>query len=183
LVLKVALENMDKEKNLSEEKKAVTAQLVTPDMVLSLFGAHDIWATAESVLGRKRERAWRLAIMLYLLNKARWWLNYANWIFHYAEEKGIKLFRVERVEPLEDGFRIIVDVHISDLDFKMIKKKWRRVLRGAKLLDPYIVKILDPVFKRLIISTFWELEKLEQIEEMQEYKVVKEEPVNEGEST
>jgi hypothetical protein len=104
-------------------------------------------------------------------------------VFSFVEDKGINLFRVERVEPLEDGFRVVVDVHISDLDFKKIRKKWRILVRKAKLLDPYIVKILDPAFKRLIISTFWELEKLEQIEEMQEYKVVKEEPVSEGEST
>jgi hypothetical protein len=183
MVLKVSLGNMDKEKNLSEEKKAVTAQLVTPDMVLTMFGAHDIWSFAESVLGKKRERVWRFVITLYLLNQVRWWLNFANRVFSFAEEKGIKLFRVERVEPLEDGFRLIVDVHISDLDFRKIRKKWRRLVRKARMLDPYIVKILDPAFKRLIMSTFWELEKLEQIEEMQEYKVVKEEPVNEGEST
>jgi hypothetical protein len=179
----MGLRNMNEEKKVDEEKKDVVAQLVTPDMILTMFGAHDIWAYTENILGKKRERVWRLIITLYLLNQVKWWLNYANFVFKFVEEKGIKLFRVERVEPLEDGFRIIVDVHISDLDFRKIRKKWRKLVSKSKLLDPYIVKILDPVFKRMIISTFWELEKLEQFEEMQEYKVVKEESVSEGEST
>jgi hypothetical protein len=175
-------EKTNKKIETDQKNEDETPQIITPDTIITMFEASDTWLRLEYFLGGKRAKVWRFVLLMYLLSKVKWLLNYSDHIFEYVVDKGIKLYRVDRIEPIEDGFRIIMDVHIKDLDFAKVRKKWRVIYKKSKILDPRVYKSLDPAFKRALKTTFWELEQIDQFDETQEYKVVKEETVNEGEN-
>jgi hypothetical protein len=109
-------------------------------------------------------------------------LNSMDRLFRYIIAKGIVISARERVDLLSDGFRITVDIHVTDIDIAKLRSKWRKVFRKAKLLDYRVLEVLDPAVRNAVMLSFKLLDKLTTYEDIEEYKVVKEEPVTEGEN-
>ena len=170
----------------TDEKKPLVIDtnigVVTPEVLSSFLEGSDVWSKLELLVGKKRARLWRLIILLYLLNCAKAMLNSMDRLFRYIIAKGIDISARERVDLLSDGFRITVDIHVTDIDIAKLRSKWRKVFRKAKLLDHRVLEVLDPAVRNAVMLSFKLLDKLTTFEDIEEYKVVKEEPVTEGEN-
>jgi len=163
----------------SEKPSLYTIYYSTND-IYSLINISDIWERLESVIGRRKAMAWRFLVRSFLLSQLSQAANFTNYVINKAVKIGIDVDVTKRVEELEDGFRFIIEARITNIDFKEVKRNWKKIYWYLKGIDHFLWEKMEPSIRRLVKDVFVEAAKEEIYESVSEYRVVREEDVNDS---
>jgi hypothetical protein len=112
-------------------------------------------------------------------------LKYFDFKMSYAPTHGVNVSIMKEVVPFKDGFEIHIKVNIMEIDVKKLKKSWRHISAAFKRTDDDSVKLIMKMGKHAYIEAWKEFEMdhmCGKVGELKEFKVVKEEQINEGEN-
>ena len=113
-------------------------------------------------------------------------LKYFDFRLTQLEKYGIQITTMKEVLPFEDKFEIRITVNINSVDVKKLKSNWRTIFNNLKKVDDETIKLVMRIGKEPLTRAFVELSEeyvYEKVKDLQEFKVVKEEPITEGEQT
>jgi len=113
-------------------------------------------------------------------------LKYFDFKLSYAPMYGVNIDILKEIVPYEDSFEVRIKVDIRSIDVKRLKSNWRRVSASIKKTDDDSVKLIMKVGKPIFAETWKELEMDHmhgKVDELKEFKVVKEEQLSGGEDS
>jgi hypothetical protein len=113
-------------------------------------------------------------------------LKYFDYWITRSSRYGINVNVMKEIVPFEDSFEVRIRVDIRDIDVKKLKKNWRLISTAIKKTDDDSVKLVMKIGQPIFVETWKEFDEdymQSNVDGLKEFKVVKEEQINEGENS
>jgi hypothetical protein len=165
---------------LNENKeKAVVKPL---DSIDSLFSSRKILEIVKHAVKDYIADAVYVVARLATYAQIIYALKYFDFRLSQLNKYGIRVDTMKEVLPYEDRFEIRITVNLTSVDVKELKRNWRTIFNNLKKVDDETIKLIMRIGREPLTRTFVELSEeyvYEKVKDLQEFKVVKEEPITE----
>jgi hypothetical protein len=166
-----------------DDEKAVVKPL---DSIDSLFSSRKILEIVKHAVKDYIADAAYVVARLVTYAQIIYALKYFDFRLSQLNKYGIQIDTMKEILPYEDRFEVRITVNLLSVDVKKLKRSWRTIFNNLKKVDDETVKLIMRIGKEPLTRAFAELSEeyaYEKVKDLQEFKVVKEEPIAEGEQT
>ena len=175
---------MSSHKDSSQQHVSVSTKQVKD--VGELIGSRKVLELMKQAVKENIASTAYIVSRMYIYSLILHALKYFDFKLSYAPMYGVNIDILKEIVPFEDSFEVRIRVDIRGIDVKRLKSNWRRVSASIKKTDDDSVKLIMKIGQPIFVETWKEFEMdhmYGKVDEIKEFKVVKEEQIKEGENS